>query len=235
MEQKDFETQSSTAPTSRLNADAELKLLENLIGVLDDCGCSGIPDAIAQSLDGLEGLERAVAAMTIVRTDYGGTTAWDTCRAIADELPDLFAAFGRGRVLALCEQIQQADLPGQSALFQEMFDSFNGQYFEGCLPDYKIRVVYDVCYWETQRCRSPSSFPPNAYASAFIDYPARQIFIRFLANSSFGLTMPPILVHQMAHVATDGGHGENWIAEMIRLRHLGAPMDDCDFGPCRDL
>jgi hypothetical protein len=235
MEQKNFGTQQSALPAPRLSADAELERLEHLIGVLDDCGCRGIPDAIAQSLDGLEGLKLAAAAMTIVLTDYGGTTPSKTCCAIADELPDLFAAFGQERVLGLCEEIQQAELPGQSVLFQEMFNSFNDLYFEGRLPDYKILVVYDVRYWETQRCGNRPSFPPSAYASAFIDFPARQILIRFLANSSFGFTMPPILVHQMAHVATDGGHGENWIAEMTRLKRLGAPMDECDFGPCRDL
>ena len=138
MEQKNFATQHSALPAPRLSADAELERLEHLIGVLDDCVCKGIPDAIAQSLDGLEGLKRAAAAMTIVLTDYGGTTPSKTCRTIADELPDLFAAFGQERVLALCEEIQQSELPGQSALFQEMFDFFNDLYFEGRLPHYKI-------------------------------------------------------------------------------------------------
>jgi hypothetical protein len=235
MEQKNFAMQHNALPAPWLSVDTELERLEHLIGVLDDCGCRGIPDAIAQSLDGLEGLKLAAAAMTIVLTDYGGTTPSKTCKTIADELPDLFVAFGQERVLALCEEIQQSELPGQSALFQKMFDSFNDLYLEGRLPYYKILVVYDVRYWETQHCGNPPSFSPSAYVSAFIDFPAWQIFIRFLANSSFGFTMPPILVHQMAHVATDVGHGENWIAEMTRLRRLGAPMDKWDFGPCRDL
>jgi hypothetical protein len=32
------------------------------------------------------------------------------------------------------------------------------------------------------------------------------------------------LIHEMAHAATDGGHGDNWQVEMARPKRLGAPV-----------
>jgi hypothetical protein len=36
------------------------------------------------------------------------------------------------------------------------------------------------------------------------------------------------LIHEMAHAATDGEHGDNWQAEMARLKGLGAPVSKDD-------
>ncbi len=36
-----------------------------------------------------------------------------------------------------------------------MFQEFNIQYFAGSLPDYKIVVVCDVWFWETERWGYP--------------------------------------------------------------------------------
>jgi hypothetical protein len=41
--------------------------------------------------------------------------------------------------------------------------------------------------------------------------------------------MPGVLLHEMAHAASDGDHGENWQSEMARLKQLGAPVDENDF------
>jgi hypothetical protein len=100
----------------------------------------------------------------------------DTCAAIAEELPDLYVAFGEERVLAACEEIQNSEIPEQSALFQDMFRLFNGKYFDGRLPEYRILVVYDVWFWETQRCGFSPVFPPAAEATGFIDFEGRRVF-----------------------------------------------------------
>jgi hypothetical protein len=130
-------------------------------------------------------------------------------------------------VLALCEEIQQSEIPEQSALLQETFERFKQQYFARCLPDYKILGVYDVWYWETQRCGYP---PPSVLpaATGFIDFPARQIFVRYLGQFTIGMTVEGHLIDEMARAARDGGHGKNWKSEMARLKELGAPATDRD-------
>jgi hypothetical protein len=164
--------------------------------------------------------------MTIVLTDYGGTTPQDTCAAIAKELPDLYAAFGEERILAACEEIQNPEIPEQSALFQEMYRTFNNQYFAGRLPEYRVLVVYDVWFWETQRCSYSPVYSPAAEATGFIDFEGRRILVRFRPHFKCGGSMPGTLLHEMAHAATDGGHGDTWENEMARLKLLGAPVDD---------
>jgi hypothetical protein len=201
----------------------ELERLKQLLTILhSDLHWDQLPASIQQSLNGLEGLKRLAAALTILLTDYGGTTPGMTCEEIAASFPDLYDEFGEDRVRVVCEEIQWSEIPEQSALFQEMFQTFNRQYFAARLPDYRILVVYDVWYWETQRCGYPRFFPPAAEAAAFIDFGGRQILIRFLAQS---LTMPESLIHEMAHAATDGDHGDNWKDEMSRLKLLGAPTE----------
>ena len=207
----------------------ELELLKELLISLDNSFCSEIPASLQPSLVGLARLKLLAAALTILLTDYGGTTPRDTCETIAELVPNFYAAFGEDGVLALCEEIQHSEIPEQSAIFQETFERFNRQYFAGRLPDYKVLVVYDVWYWETERCGFPAVLAPAAGSTGFIDFSARQIFVRFMGQFTLGMTMEGHLIHEMAHAATDGGHGKNWKAEMARLKELGAPITDRDF------
>ena len=166
--------------------------------------------------------------MTILLTDYGGTTPSDTCEMIADDAPTLYRAYGFRRVLPVCEEIQFSEIPEQSRLYQRMFQRFNIRYFAGRLPNYKILVVYDAWYWETERCGYLGFFPPAYEAGGFIDFAGCQIFIRFLAHHIGGWTIAECLTHEMTHAATDGAHDGNWQAEMARLKVLGAPVRDDD-------
>jgi hypothetical protein len=158
-----------------------------------------------------------------------GTTPSATCEVIAEDAPSLYRAWGFRRTTAVCEEIQHSEVPEQSRLYQRMFQKFNIRYFAGRLPDYKIRVVYDVWYWETERCGYPPCFPSADEAVGFIDFAGRQIFIRFLGFHTCGLTMAESLIHEMAHAATGGEHGTDWQTEMARLKGLGAPVNDSDF------
>ena len=99
-----------------------------------------------------------------------------------------------------------------------MYRQFNTQYFGGRLPDYKILVVYDVWYWETERCGYPPCDPSVPDADGFIDFSGRQIFIRFLAHQTTCPAMEEILLHEMAHAATSGEHDAKWLEEMERLK-----------------
>jgi hypothetical protein len=215
----------TAGPTIDNHEDERLK---QLLFALNDSTCTEIPPSALKVLEGFDGLKRLAAALTILLTDYGGTNPGATCGILAELAPDLHDAFGQDRVLALCEEIQQAEIPEQSALFQERFDRYNQQYFAGSLPDYRVLVVYDVWYWETQRCGYPRCFPPACEAVGFIDFTGRQIFIRFLGLHTCGITMAGSLTHEMAHAATDGEHGANWKTEMARLKSLGAPVWDDD-------
>lgn len=166
--------------------------------------------------------------MTIILIDYGGTDPNATYEAMATTALALRAEFGEEFVIALCKQIQESEVPEQSAIYQQMFRDFDSRYFDGQLPEYRVRVVYDVWYWETERCGYAPIFPPACQAQGFIDLPGRQIFMRYLAFASQGAVTMAGLLHEMAHAATDGGHDEHWQAEMARLKRLGAPVDDLD-------
>jgi hypothetical protein len=218
----------SLTPCEATPGDPEVEELKELLHALDR-SVRALPVSVQRSLIGEEGLRRLAAAMTILLTDYGGTAPRATCEAIAEAAPDLYKAFGSERVQAVCKEIQHSEIPEQSALFQDLFHRFNTQYFCGCLPDYQILVVFDAWYWEIERCGYAPAFPPAAEASGFIDFPARRIFIRYLAEHTNDRAMEPWLIHEMAHAATDGDHGDAWQAEMARLKRLGAPVSPDEF------
>jgi hypothetical protein len=213
----------------------DLGKIEEIFDALEDCwDCdesefNRLPQSAQQALIGLDDLHRLAGATTVFLLDvddYGYTTPSITCEAISVLAPELYSASGKDRVLAVCEEVQYSALTEQSALFQVLFEDFNRQYFGERLPDYKIRVVYDAWYWQTQRCGLPVGSPPLPDILGFIDFEGRQIFVRFHFSLPCGVTMVNTLIHEMAHAATDGNHGDNWHAEMARLKALGAPASD---------
>ncbi len=207
----------------RMADNTELEALKRLVLLLSNS--SENPSSIQWSLDGLEGMKRLVAAMTIVLIDLGGTTPGSTCDVIAGDFPNLYHRLGEECILALCEEIQYSEIPEQPAQCLEMFRKFNLRYFAGRLPEYRVFVVYDVWYWETTRCGYQPTFPSAFEGAGFVDFAQRRIFIRFLPNLSDGWTMAATLLHEMAHAATGGDHDEYWISEMSRLKLLGAPIE----------
>jgi hypothetical protein len=205
----------------------EVEELKSLVQTLDQFNYE-LPASVQQSLTGTDGLRRLAAAMTIMLTDNGGTFASATGHLVRNVAFHMCVPFGTYRVNAVCDEIQCSEIPAQSAAFQEMFGTFNNRYFSGRLPDYKILVVYDVRYWAIERCGYPRGVPFSAEASSFVDLPARQIFIRYLAHYTRGQRMEEALIRQMAHAATDGDHGDAWKAEMKRVTELGAPVSSTD-------
>lgn len=206
----------------------QVKRVKQLLYALNSFPPKPLSPRLQKQLIGSDELRPLAAAMTILLTDYAGTIPSATCEMIADAAPSVYRAYGLRRVLAVCEEIQQSEIPAQSRLYQRMFQRFNIRYFAGRLPDYKVVVVYDVWFWETERWGCPECFPPACEAVGFIDFAGRRMLIRFLGHYSGGETMAQFLTHEMAHVATDGEHGANWQAEMARLRGLGAPVSDWD-------
>jgi hypothetical protein len=83
------------------------------------------------------------------------------------------------------------------------FTQFNEQYFGNQLPTYSIRVVRGMSY------------------SGFCFKRKRLIKIKWGQSPEETIG---VLLHEMAHAATNIGHGNLWKRKMIRLREAGAPV-----------
>jgi hypothetical protein len=67
---------------------------------------------------------------------------------------------------------------------------------------------------------------PGTYG--YSDRKTKQIHVRFYTHRD-ELGMRATLIHEMAHAATNSGHGTKWRQEMERLRDAGAPTEPLDF------
>ena len=135
-------------------------------------------------------LRKLVMAFTLDFINSVGTTPQVTCEMIVEIAPDFCAKFGRAHILSLCEEVQHAELPMESAHMQEMFRTFNDKYFAGTLPEYIICVVYDVSFWQGREGAEPSS--------GFVDFD-RQLITLGYTGQGFE---PSALLHHMTRAAT---------------------------------
>jgi hypothetical protein len=113
----------------------------------------------------------------------------------------------------LCDEIQRSEVPEVSRQFQQMFREFNRNYFAGRLPDYAVRVVYDIYYWK--------GMPFHEGELGIFQPELRRILIRVVSHRPM---MVSTLLYEMARAAGDGNHNGQWLAEMRRLRKVGAPV-----------
>ncbi len=86
---------------------------------------------------------------------------------------------------------------------QKLFLRFNEKYFGGRLPNY--RVIQSDLYGSWGICRTKQ----------------REIH---LSPGLQGSALRIILLHEMAHAASNGRHADLWKKEMRRLVRLGAPL-----------
>lgn len=93
---------------------------------------------------------------------------------------------------------------------QELFDTYNQQYFGGRLPPY--RIVSSILN-DDSTCRLDGECRKETL----------EIHLRTALQDS---DVPIVLLHEMAHAASRSGHGKQWLAEMLRLAELGAPTRD---------
>jgi len=161
-----------------------------------------------------ENLLQVIKAQIIMLMDYGGAAPLDTLDAVAEEAPEIFDCFEERHILALCREVQQRELPVESARFQKMFGKFNRKYFDGQLQEYTVRVVYDVNFWVGEPSR-------DAIDGYFVPEGLR-IFLRLSFDRR---AMIRILIHEMVHVAAGPGHGQKFITEMKRLKAMGVPVE----------
>jgi hypothetical protein len=89
---------------------------------------------------------------------------------------------------------------------QELFEIYNRRFFEGRLPAYRIVVG--------------NRYGTGNGLHGFCRKKEREIH---LDPRLRGVELKKVLLHEMAHAATRGTHGKQWLAEMFRLAEMGAP------------
>jgi len=163
-----------------------------------------------------EAMKQIVRDTTVEIMDCGGTYPKDTRDAVAEEFPELTEAFGVDRLLALCKVVLESSDPTESVRLQKLFQIYNAEYFAEQLRHYSVLAVYDVCHWQGN--------PGGDVTSGHTDHARSRIFIGMTKHRA---ALPSLLLHHMAHAltATSYPNDEQWIAEMQRLRDLGAPVD----------
>ena len=163
-----------------------------------------------------EQVRQRVSATIIDLMDGGGTFPIQTYDFLAEDSPEVLVGLSRQVLIDLCNAIQRSEVPEASRQFQELFREFNHRYFGGSLPEYQVRVVYDIGYW---------AGPPFHEGDMGIHQPElRRILIRIAHNHP---GMVSILLYEMARAETGGEH-DRFLHEMRRLRNSGAPIENLD-------
>ena len=88
----------------------------------------------------------------------------------------------------------------------QTFQDLNQQYFAGRLPRYQVIVA-------PQLRQANGKIVRRSYRTAEQIPTSAELLVT-------------ILLHEMAHAATNDHHGPRWRAEMQRLHALGAPVED---------
>lgn len=103
----------------------------------------------------------------------------------------------------------------QSKLYGVLFHTYNEQFFSGRLPAYRVRVVHSM---------------PGLIAGETL---RKKRLIRL--KDGVEKEMQALLLHEMAHAATNQFHAGKWLAEMKRLQELGAEIRPEDLEDTRAL
>jgi hypothetical protein len=91
-----------------------------------------------------QNLQQALHEMIIDLMDEGDGTPEIVAEALCDIYPDLHAKYGREYIEAVARRFFYSELPVLSVAYTALFSEFNKQYFAGQLPDYQVRVFYNV-------------------------------------------------------------------------------------------
>lgn len=97
--------------------------------------------------------------------------------------------------------------------YQRHFEYFNHQYFANALPPYRVTLHDPLIV-------PGVSAEVSKYVAGYCDKKRRRILLEaFPFPKGEG-----ILLHEMAHIATNVHHGPHFRREMTRLAALGAPL-----------
>jgi hypothetical protein len=152
-----------------------------------------------------EQVKQRVSATIIDLMDGGGTFPIQTYDFLAEDSPEVLVGLSRQELIDFCNAIQRSEVPEASRQFQELFREFNHRYFAGSLPEYEVRVVYDVAYW--------AGLPFHEGDILGIhQQELRRILIRIAHDHS---VMVSILLYEMVRAAAAGEH-DRLLHEMRR-------------------
>jgi hypothetical protein len=161
-------------------------------------------------------LLKASATVAVELMDCGGASEVDVAEVLREVDPELAGQYPGSTLREIAWLILHAELPGLSRRFEALFDEFNGRYFSGKLPDYRVHVVFDL----HRAAKEPVS--GGAVSSGLILFEERYIYLRYTNSPA----MEETLIHEMAHAATTSEHGHEWLNEMVRLKAAGVPVPD---------
>ena len=120
----------------------------------------------------------------------------------------------RGELPLRVKDLLSAEFQELSKLFTAFYEEFNVRFFGGGLPACVVKVFHNLALPEGRVdpeavCRN--EIGPGWLALGYNGWPEHMI---------------TRLLHQMAHISTDIGHGLEWRSEMSRIRQRGAPTDE---------
>jgi hypothetical protein len=156
--------------------------------------------------------------MIVELSDYAGTDARSAAECVCDDHPEFEKRWGFRHIQDVAESVLAADILSLSARFTEAFAQFNSQYFSDRLPVYEVRVVFDL------HIVANEPIEMGSVSSGLIRYDERCIYLRYTQDEP----MISILLHEMAHAATQSGHDRACINEMKRLKAASASILDCE-------
>jgi hypothetical protein len=166
-------------------------------------------------------------AVEIVGDDIDNEPAYDNRQefeldCISDSERELCDIVGWKRVKRLIWDVHHSQSLSESSDYTLTFYRFNDQYFGGRLEFYSVRAVFDTDSWAGKS--------HNDQHRSHIDLANKEIILTISYSDTH--SMESELLHLTAHIAVgttaddDGG----WLAEMERLRKLGAPVFKLDAG-----
>jgi hypothetical protein len=148
---------------------------------------------------------------------FGAADPQSAVNIMTAEQPGVIAKFGAHHVERMARLILKAEIPRLSAAFAGIYREFNQKYFGAQLPEYSVHVVIDLHEFDNEPIDFDSDF---GITNGLIRVGERSIYVRYTWRHS----MEETLIHEMAHAATNAAHGEEWLAEMRRLKEAGAPV-----------
>jgi hypothetical protein len=112
------------------------------------------------------------------------------------------------------KDLLSAEFQELSKLFTALYEEFKVRFFGGDLPACVVKVFHNLALPEgpvdpEAVCRN--EIGPGWLALMYNGWPEHMI---------------TRLLHQMAHISTDIGHGLEWRSEISRIRQTGAPTDE---------
>jgi hypothetical protein len=152
--------------------------------------------------------------MELLDTGYNTDPEWVVWSVLKFH-PEVGSRCSVQLLLAIAEQVLYSEIPEQSEKFQNLFEQVNDHYFGGQLPDYRVRVAYDVHRVSAEPPWHTSDSETELISDGVIRFDERVIYLRYTECDPN--MMLDVLVHVMCHAATAGEHDKKWMTKWLRV------------------